>query len=93
MIESIIKYFPEEIKFTRPEGGLFIWVICPESINTEELFFEAIKEKVAYVIGASFYAHRDVHNCMRLNFSMPSYEQIDEGIKRLGNLFKKKLSK
>jgi 2-aminoadipate transaminase len=93
MIESMEKYFPEEVKYTKPEGGLFIWASCPKSINTEELFYEAIEEKVAYVIGASFYAHRDIHNCMRLNFSLPSHEQIEEGIKRLGNLLKKKLSK
>jgi 2-aminoadipate transaminase len=93
MIESMEKYFPEEVKFTRPEGGLFIWVTCPKSINTEELFFEAIEEKVAYVIGASFYAHRNIHNCMRINFSLPTYDQIEEGIKRLGNLLKRKLGK
>ncbi|MGQ9844688.1 MAG: aminotransferase-like domain-containing protein [Caldisericia bacterium] len=93
MIESINKYFPEEVKYTKPEGGLFIWVSCPKSINTEELFYEAIEEKVAYVTGVSFYAHRNIHNCMRLNFSLPSYEQIQEGIKRLGNLLKRKLSK
>ncbi len=92
MINSIIKYFPEEVKYTKPEGGLFLWVTCPKSINTEELFFEAIQEKVAYVIGVSFYAHRNIHNCMRLNFSLPTYEQIEEGIKRLGNLLKRKLS-
>lgn len=92
MIESISKYFPEEVKYTKPNGGLFLWVTCPKSINTEELFFEAIEEKVAYVIGASFYAHRNIHNCMRLNFSLPTHEQIEEGIKRLGNLLKRKLA-
>ncbi|MCD6168215.1 MAG: PLP-dependent aminotransferase family protein [Caldisericia bacterium] len=91
MLQAMEKYFPEEVKWTKPEGGLFVWVTCPEYINTEELFYEAIEEKVAFVIGAAFYAHRNIHNCMRLNFSLPSMEQIEEGIKRLGNLLKKKI--
>jgi len=91
MLQAMEKYFPEEVKWTKPEGGLFVWVTCPEYINTEELFYEAIEEKVAFVIGAAFYAHRNIHNCMRLNFSLPSIEQIEEGIKRLGNLLKKKI--
>lgn len=91
MLQAMEKYFPSEVKWTNPEGGLFVWVTCPEYINTEELFYEAIEEKVAFVIGAAFYAHRNIHNCMRLNFSLPSIEQIEEGIKRLGNLLKKKI--
>lgn len=91
MLQAMEKYFPEEVKWTKPEGGLFVWVTCPEYINTEEFFYEAIEEKVAFVIGAAFYAHRNIHNCMRLNFSLPSMEQIEEGIKRLGNLLKKKI--
>ena len=91
MLQAMEKYFPSEVKWTNPEGGLFVWVTCPEYINTEELFYEAIEEKVAFVIGAAFYAHRNIHNCMRLNFSLPSMEQIEEGIKRLGNLLKKKI--
>ena len=91
MLQAMEKYFPEEVKWTKPEGGLFVWATCPKYINTEELFYEAIEEKVAFVIGAAFYAHRNIHNCMRLNFSLPSMEQIEEGIKRLGNLLKKKI--
>ncbi len=91
MLQAMEKYFPKEVKWTKPEGGLFVWATCPKYINTEELFYEAIEEKVAFVIGAAFYAHRNIHNCMRLNFSLPSIEQIEEGIKRLGNLLKKKI--
>ncbi|RLD14169.1 MAG: aminotransferase [Caldiserica bacterium] len=91
MLESMKKYFPEEVKWTKPEGGLFVWACCPKSINTEELFYEAIEEKVAFVVGVAFYPHRNIHNCLRLNFSLPSVEQIEEGIKRLGKLLKKKI--
>jgi len=91
MLQAMEKYFPSEVKWTRPGGGLFVWATCPKYIDTQELFYEAIEEKVAFVIGAAFYAHRNIHNCMRLNFSLPSIEQIEEGIKRLGKILKKKI--
>ena len=91
MLQAMEKYFPSEVKWTKPGGGLFVWATCPKYIDTQELFYEAIEEKVAFVIGAAFYAHRNIHNCMRLNFSLPSIEQIEEGIKRLGKILKKKI--
>ncbi len=91
MLQAMEKYFPSEVKWTKPGGGLFVWATCPKYIDTQELFYEAIEEKVAFVIGAAFYPHRNIHNCMRLNFSLPSIEQIEEGIKRLGKILKKKI--
>jgi 2-aminoadipate transaminase len=91
MLQAIEKYFPKEAEWTRPEGGMFIWVTLPEYIDTTEMFKEAIEEKVAYVIGSAFYPHGEDRHHIRLNFSLPTPEQIDEGIKRLGNLLKKKI--
>ena len=91
MLEALERYFPEEVKWTKPKGGMFVWVTVPEYINTTEMFKEAIQEKVAYVIGSAFYPHGEDTHHLRLNFSLPTLEQIDQGIKRLGNLLKKKL--
>jgi len=69
--------------WTNPEGGLFLWVTVPEHIDTNKLFFEAIKHKVAFVPGEQFYGENPSNNHMRINFSYPSKEQLVEAIKRL----------
>ena len=91
MLSALEKYFPKETSWTKPEGGMFVWVTVPEYIDTDELFNKAIKEKVAYVIGSAFYPHGGDKHHIRLNFTLPSKEQIDEGIKRLGKLLKKEI--
>jgi 2-aminoadipate transaminase len=90
MLQSLERYFPEESGWTRPQGGLFLWVRGPEWLDTTNLLVEAVKHKVAYVPGSAFYADPSHgHNTMRLNFSNMLPEQIEEGIRRLGNLLKK----
>lgn len=91
MLSAMEKYFPKGVQWTKPEGGMFIWVKVPEYIDTDELLKEAIKEKVAYVPGSGFYPHREDKNHFRLNFSLPTPKQIELGIQRLGNLLKKKI--
>lgn len=93
MIESIKKHFPEEISYTNPEGGMFIWATLPESLNSEEMIKLAIQEKVVFVPGKSFYTTDEGHRNMRLNYSNSSEEMIAEGIKRLGGIIKKSLEK
>lgn len=88
MVESMKKYFPEEVTFTNPEGGLFLWVMMPEYINGRELAKKAIEKKVAYVPGGAFYANNPKENCFRLNYSCMPEERIEEGIKRLGETIK-----
>jgi len=94
MLEAFDKYFPKNkgIKWTKPEGGLFLWVTLPEHINTEELFYDVIKNNVAYVIGSAFYGDEPKYNSFRMNFSFPTEEKIEEGVKRLGDVLYKKLS-
>ena len=71
---------------------MFIWAETPNYINTDELFREAVNNyKVAYVIGSAFYPYGEDTNHMRLNFTLSTLEQIDEGIKRLGTLLKSKI--
>jgi len=91
MLDAIKKYFPEKCEWTKPHGGMFIWVTLPKKIDTEKLFNEAVKHKVAYIHGAAFCVDGSGHNTMRLNFSNADENKIELGIKRLGNLIKKKL--
>lgn len=92
MLNAMEKYFPKEVKWTKPQGGMFIWVETPEYINTDELFVEAVRDKkVAYVIGSAFYPYGEDKRHMRLNFTLSTIEQIEEGIKRLGELLHSKI--
>jgi len=91
MISALEQYFPAGSSWTDPQGGLFVWVKVPESIDTTAMFPEAISAKVAYVVGSAFYPRRDDNCHMRLNFSAVDPEHITEGIHRLGDLLKSKI--
>lgn len=91
MINAMQKYFPEGYTCNKPLGGMFAWATLPEGIDTEIMFLDAIKEKVAYVHGKAFHVDGGGGRSMRLNFSYSSNDQIEEGMKRLGNVIKKKL--
>ncbi|HIW02319.1 MAG TPA: PLP-dependent aminotransferase family protein [Candidatus Protoclostridium stercorigallinarum] len=93
MSAAIAKYMPEEFECTDPDGGLFIWGRFPEKIDVVKIFPEAIARKVAYIQGCVFFADGSGTNYVRLNYSYASPAQIDEGIARLGELFKEKLAK
>lgn len=93
MIKAMEKYFPEGYICYKPKGGMFAWATLPEGIDTEILFLDAIKQKVAYVHGKAFFVDGGGARCMRLNFSYSTNEQLEEGIKRLGNVIKEKLQK
>ncbi len=86
MIESFVNYFPGDVEYTRPNGGMFLWV-TRKGANTDKMFEEAVKQKVLYVVGSAFYPDEDHHESMRLNFTFSSNENIVEGVKRLGKLF------
>ena len=84
MMDSFEKYLPEGVKWTNPEGGLFLFVYLPEHMDAEKLFKIAIANKVAFVLGTVFYCDGSGKNTLRINFSYCSDEQIVEGVKRLG---------
>lgn len=92
MVAALEKYMPEGVTWTKPEGGLFLWVRLPEGMSADDMFQEALKENVAYVIGSAFHCDGSGKNTMRLNFSYPTPEDIEEGIKRLATAVKKKLA-
>jgi len=91
MVQSLQEHMPEGVTWTRPQGGLFLWVTLPEPFNSTELLPQVIEENVAYVPGEFFHADGTGKNTMRLNFSYCSPEKINEGISRLGKAFKKKM--
>jgi len=81
-----LESFPEGVRFTRPEGGLFIWVELPEDMIAKELLQKAIENKVAFVPGTHFYVDGGHENTLRLNFSNSSVEQIQIGMRTLSKL-------
>ncbi|MEA3406855.1 MAG: PLP-dependent aminotransferase family protein [Chloroflexota bacterium] len=84
MCEAIEEYFPKSVRYTRPEGGLFLWVTLPEGMDAAELLREAAEKKVAFIPGGPFYANGGGDNTLRLSFASVPCDTIREGIKRLG---------
>jgi 2-aminoadipate transaminase len=93
MLHSLHEYFPEEVTWTHPQGGLFLWVTMPEAIDSQTLFRAALAEEVAFVPGDCFYANNghEGGRHMRLNFSYCHPDQIHEGIRRLSVAVKMQL--
>ncbi|MBC7455817.1 MAG: PLP-dependent aminotransferase family protein [Massilia sp.] len=86
MLDAMAACFPAGVSWTRPEGGMFIWVTLPSHIDAMALFEQAIAARVAFVPGAPFYANRPETNTLRLSFVTVSPERIREGIAILGKL-------
>jgi len=91
MINAMNNYFPREVKFNDPNGGMFVWVSLPEYIDTYMLFQESIQNKIAFVPGQTFYQGNKGKNTMRLNFSNSTREEIQKGIQILGKLIESKI--
>jgi 2-aminoadipate transaminase len=91
MTQAMEQHFPVEVTWTKPEGGLFLWVQLPKQMSASQLLPKAIDQKVAYVYGSPFFANGGGDNCLRLNFTNATLELIVEGIKRLGKLFKENM--
>jgi len=87
MLAALKEFFPEDVKWTHPKGGLFLWVTLPQGMNCQKLFEDAVREKVAFVPGDCFYAGNgfteEGFRHFRLNFSYGTPEQIREGVRRL----------
>lgn len=86
MMDAMDKYFPSTVKYTKPHGGMFLWVTLPEGVSAMSLFPKALEKKVAFVPGDPFYIGVTDANTMRLNYTNADCETIEEGIKRLGEL-------
>lgn len=84
MIDGIKKYFPKDVKYTNPEGGMFLWVEVPGVTDTVELFKQCLEHNVAFVPGDPFFAGKPQPGTFRLNYSNMQEDQIEVGLKRLG---------
>ncbi len=83
MLEALLEYFPPEVSWTHPQGGLFLWVTMPPGVDSSKLLESALRQDVAFVPGQPFYPNGDEGSHMRLNFSNAKPEMIREGIRRL----------
>lgn len=91
MLAALARHVPPCVRWTHPQGGLFLWATLPERFDTAELLKDALKEKVAFVPGTSFHPNGGGRNTMRLNFSYSRPELIEEGIRRLGGVIARRL--
>ena len=88
MLDAMAEHFPASVTWTRPEGGMFIWVTLPQSIDAMKLLDQSLAARVAFVPGAPFYANEPATNTLRLSFVTVPPERIREGIAILGKLIK-----
>jgi 2-aminoadipate transaminase len=86
MLDALQEFFPAGASWTRPQGGMFIWVTLPAHINSMELLEAAVAQNVAFVPGAPFYANTPASNTLRLSFVTVPPEQIRVGVEKLGKL-------
>jgi 2-aminoadipate transaminase len=89
MLDALEEHMPKDVTWTRPEGGLFLWVTVPPQINTANLMIEAVQQKVAFVPGESFFPCGGGTNTMRMNFSYSTPEEINAGISRLSRVLRR----
>jgi 2-aminoadipate transaminase len=92
MIEAIAEFFPPDVHYIRPEGGLFLWVTLPSQCDTVALLQEAAEQKVAFVPGGPFFANGGGQNTLRMSYASVPPETIREGIRRLGEVIKAQLA-
>lgn len=86
MLSCIEEFFPKNLSYSKPEGGLFIWVELPESVDSEELFVKCLENNVAFVPGVPFFPNGTKKNTLRLNYSNMPKDKIHEGMKRIGEV-------
>ena len=86
MVDAMKEYFPSNVKFTIPKGGMFTWVTLDEDADVLDVFNKAIEKKVAFVPGHPFYVNPDKVNTLRLNYTNADVETIRTGIKRLSEV-------
>ena len=87
-MDSIERYFPGNIRFTRPEGGLFTWVELPEGIPAREILNKCLEKKIAFVPGGSFFPNSNRENTFRINFSNMPEDKIETGLRIIGKVIR-----
>jgi 2-aminoadipate transaminase len=92
MLRALAEHFPGEVRWTRPQGGLFLWVTLPPELDSDELLARALQRNVAFVPGAPFFTGPGGAACLRLNFSYGGPATIEEGVARLGVVLREALA-
>lgn len=93
MLAALAEHMPDGVSWTKPQGGMFVWLTLPAGIDGTELLAKAVaEERVAFVPGSAFFVDGSGRNTIRLSYSLPPESGIDEGIKRLGQLITKSIS-
>ena len=89
MLTALEKYFPDDFRWSRPQGGMFLWAEGPKGMDMEQIFWNTVKRKVAFVPGKYFFTSKDTGNeTMRLNFTMAGEDAIDRSIKIISEVIK-----
>jgi len=86
MLACFRKYMPEGVRWTEPQGGLFLFVTLPAGLDSGRILKKAIENNVAFVDGATFFCNDSGHNTMRINFSYSTDEEIETGVSRLAKV-------
>jgi 2-aminoadipate transaminase len=87
-LQTMERTFPDDIVFTKPNGGLFIWVELPVSIDARKVLKKSLEQNVAFVPGGAFFPNGGHENTFRINFSNMPEDRMIEGLTRLGNILK-----
>jgi len=93
MVNCFRKYMPEQVKWTEPQGGLFLFVTLPTHIDAGIIFEKALEKNVAFVTGSTFYCNDTGRNTMRINFSFSNLSEIETGVQRLALVIREELDK
>jgi 2-aminoadipate transaminase len=86
MMSCLKQYFPQSIKYTFPQGGMFIWITLPNNVSARQLLAKAIEQKIIFVPGDSFYAKNPDKYTLRLNYSNVEVEQLQKAMNTLGGI-------
>jgi 2-aminoadipate transaminase len=93
MLAALDEAMPPGVTWTRPSGGLFVWMTLPEALSARTLLDECVRQNVAFVPGGAFYPNGDHENTLRLNYSNMPVERIREGIRRLAAALEKEMAR
>ena len=93
MLSALDAEMPPGVRYTRPSGGLFVWMTLPEKLNARTLLDECVRQNVAFVPGGAFYPNGGHENTLRLNYSNMPVERIREGVRRLASALAKELER
>ncbi len=93
MLSALEKYFPDTFRWSKPDGGMFLWAEGPHGLDMEKIYWKAVQKKTAFVPGKFFYTENgEGIETMRLNYTMADEETIDRAVKTLSEVIKKELN-